>query len=606
MCDLWQHRSRGLSLDECKEFIRQLKKFVPAPFEINLMGGEPFLKEWILDLCNFIRRCGYVSIISTNAYLIDKEMARCITDSGLDSLAISLESLNPETHDFLRGQKGVFKKVMDAIDYLTRFKTKRTPYLTILAIIMEKNLDEILELTEWVNQTEALDNISFLALLRPDSTLPEEGWHKCSKCKRLWPQDINRVHNIIDELIRLKREGYKINNPISQLEAFKKYYIDPVKFMRETEYKIYDYIIDLESDGDVFLSGELLFNIRNSKTYRLDKFWFLEKANNIRNKIDKYGAGKRICVINFIVTFPKDSDEEKKEYDCRSHQGLGELYLQKGNLAKAIDEFNQTLKLDPKNEHAHRGLGMCFQHNKQFNRAIDEFRRVLEINPSNKYAHIGLANCYKSLRQFDQAIAEFNEAVKINPESEHIHQTLGFCYKDSKQFDKAIDEFRQVLKINPKNEHGYLGFGFCYFEQREIEKAIEKFDQALKVNPKNEHAHHGLGLCYQYNKQFDRAINEFEQAFKINPKNVNIHESLTFYYKDSKQYDKAIDEFKQLLKISPENEHYHHGLGCCYESLKQFDKAIDELKKVLEINPNNKDASHCLESCLAAMKQQGK
>ena len=306
MCKSWQcgPQSNELTFAEAKKFVQSLSEFVKEPLEINVMGGEPLWKDWCLDLCSFISEKGFKSIISTNAYLIDEDMAKRIADSGLSVLAISLESLNPNTHNYIRGKDDVFSKVMQAIEYLQKYCGSKLT-LTILTIIMEKNLDEILKLTEWVNQNKALQNISFLALLETGLVAQRHNWFKSQVYKDLWPQDIEKVYRLIDQLIKLRRSGYKIWNPISQLDALKDYYTEPDKFMQDTEYRVNDYIIDLDENGSIYLSGDILGNVREDD---LKQLWFSDKANQIRRKIDIHGPGKRCCVINFICAFPQDEE----------------------------------------------------------------------------------------------------------------------------------------------------------------------------------------------------------------------------------------------------------------------------------------------------------
>lgn len=606
MCDVWKHKDRSLSFDECKEFVKQLRSFVPPPLEINVMGGEPFLKGWLLDICDFIKKCGYVSIVSTNAHLIDKVMAQRIADSGLDSLSISLESLNPETHDFLRGEKGVFEKAMNAIKYIEKFKTKESPFLTILTIIMEKNLGEILELTEWVNKNEALVNISFLALLRPDSMLSEKDWYKSDQCNILWPQDTAKLDKTIDELIKLKKMGYKINNPISQLEAFKEYYRDPSQFMRDTVYSAHDYIIDLESNGDIFLSGEPLTNMQELKTTSLDKIWFSEKANNIRNKIARYGSGKRVCVINFIVIFPKDSEIERISEDCRSHQGLGEFYMYKEDFQKAISEFTKALEIDPENKHARKGIGICYKNIKQFYKAIVEFEEFLKIEPDDDYIFCNLGYCHRDLKQYDKAIAQFNKALEINPGSEEAYLGLADCCEDLGQLGNAIDSYKKALKINPENEHALQNLGFCYKNSKQLDLAMIEFKKVLNINPNNQYGYIGIGFCYLEQNKTDKAIAEFKRAIEISPATEHAYEGLGFCYKYKEDFDKAIESFNEAKNINPDNEYAREGLAMCYESKRCFDKAICEFGETLRINPLKEHAVPSIVSCCRGLEKQGK
>jgi len=310
MCKAWQcgPQSNELTFEEAKKFVHSLSGFVNFPLEVNVMGGEPLLKNWCLDLCGFIHQQGFKSIISTNACLIDEDMAKKIADSHLDVLAISLESLNAKTHDFYRGIDGIFSKAMKAIEYINKY-CKGQLAITILTIIMEKNLDDILELVEWVNKNGLFVNISFLALLETGLVESRYNWFRSQVYQEIWPQDTNKVYKLIDALIELRKRGYKIWNPVSQLEAFKDYYTDPDRFMEETRYRIHDYIIDLDEKGTIYLSGEPLGNIRGDD---LKQLWSSKKADDIRIKIDAKGPGKRCCVINFICAFPQDNEYLKR------------------------------------------------------------------------------------------------------------------------------------------------------------------------------------------------------------------------------------------------------------------------------------------------------
>ena len=259
MCKAWENDGNGphLTYEDCKLYIDYLSEFVKRPIDINVMGGEPLMVPWVLDLCGYIAKKGFKSIISTNAYLIDEDMAKRIADSGLDVLAISLESLNPEMHDTNRGRDGLHKKIMQGIEYLDKY-VKGKPSLTLLSIIMHKNLDELVPLAEWVNRHRLFNNISYLALLETGLVDDKKNWFRSETYKELWPQNVEKLDKVIDEIKELKRLEYKIWNPLSQLDAFKEYYREPELFMQKVTYKLHGYVIDLDEEKNIYLSGEKL------------------------------------------------------------------------------------------------------------------------------------------------------------------------------------------------------------------------------------------------------------------------------------------------------------------------------------------------------------
>ncbi len=127
MCNKWKEdifikeKTEIPSLKDWKNCISSLRGITDDSFQINFGGGEPFLKEGLLELVRFCKSKNFKTNIATNGYLINKEMSKKIADSGLDSLIISLDSLKEETHDYLRGVKGVYQKVMDTIVYLDKY-----------------------------------------------------------------------------------------------------------------------------------------------------------------------------------------------------------------------------------------------------------------------------------------------------------------------------------------------------------------------------------------------------------------------------------------------------------------------------------------------------
>ena len=287
MCNKWKEDifiRPGLKIPALKDWkncVASLSEIAEDSLQINFGGGEPFLKEGILELVSFCKSKRFQTNIATNSYLIDERMSRRIADSGLDSLIISLDSLKEETHDYLRGVKGVYRQVMDALGYLDRFCNGL--YKGLCCVIYEKNLDDILDLVAWVDKDDRIHSIYFMAAMQPNNTILSPQWYKNQEFSFLWPKDTAMVCSIIDELIRLKRQGSKITNQICQLEAFKSYYRYPEKFVKDTKCNM-NSALHISSCGDIFLCyrSDLLGNIQ---VVDVAEVWHSQKAQQVRRDI---------------------------------------------------------------------------------------------------------------------------------------------------------------------------------------------------------------------------------------------------------------------------------------------------------------------------------
>lgn len=268
------------SLFQWKDAIASLRKITQEGFLINFGGGEPLLKDGILDLVRFAADLGFKTNIATNAFLIDENMAKKIAGSGLSKINISLDSFKETTHDCIRGAGGVFAKAMKAIEYLHRY----CPNLEvgICCVISQINIDDTIELTEIIEDDNRLKWIYFMAIMQPNNTTPDLEWYK-NEFNYLWPKDIKRVRSTINRLIELKNKGYKIANQASQLKAFESYFADPRKFIKVAGCNL-SRAVHVSSTGDVFICF-LWEKLGNIKSDRIEDLWRSGKAEAIRRDV---------------------------------------------------------------------------------------------------------------------------------------------------------------------------------------------------------------------------------------------------------------------------------------------------------------------------------
>ena len=297
MCYIWNIKDADkneISLTEKKKFVESFRGFVGSDFEFHLSGGEPLLTDGIFELIKFIGSQGYRTNLVTNGYLIDQQMAEAIVDSGLDSLTISLDGITPETHDYIRGMPGSFDRVMRAITYLDNARKNKKPSISILTIIMERNMDEILKLTDWVEQDKRLGMISFQAITQPFCQTLDSKWYLEKNNHFLWPNDIGKSSAIMEKLRDLKNNGYKIGNNSKHFLHFRDYFIDPNRFLKRIKCNMGDYEFHVDPYGKAFFCclTEPFGNIKNEV---IPEIWNSDKTKDIRN--DVYSCRKNCHIM---------------------------------------------------------------------------------------------------------------------------------------------------------------------------------------------------------------------------------------------------------------------------------------------------------------------
>jgi len=214
-CFYWSNLNRRDDLT--KEEIFALSRSLGHIENLNLSGGEPFLRKEFGEICRqFIRQNNVRQIyVPTNGYYTDKtvkQIGETLKEKELElfTVEISLDGLD-EFHDTFRVAPGAFKRAMETYDALAELQ-KCNPRLRIHAISTAThiNLEEIRRLTTYLfDRCPQMDHHN-LALIRGDRKNPSlqgpslrEYQELYTYVRRLWsPRETGRYGAIVEPMLQ--------------------------------------------------------------------------------------------------------------------------------------------------------------------------------------------------------------------------------------------------------------------------------------------------------------------------------------------------------------------------------------------------------------------
>jgi len=79
-------------------------------------GGEPLVRQDLVELADYAVKLGMRAVISTNGTLITRSVAQTLKDVGLSYVGISLDGMK-EVNDKFRGVRGSFERAMAGIEH---------------------------------------------------------------------------------------------------------------------------------------------------------------------------------------------------------------------------------------------------------------------------------------------------------------------------------------------------------------------------------------------------------------------------------------------------------------------------------------------------------
>lgn len=254
-----------LSDDEMLNFIQSLCDM--KLYSLCFCGGEPLLrKEMIYGSLKLLTENNIRTSMVTNGILATGDTLTKLEELGLNSIQFSLDG-NENSHDRLRNQKGVYKKVLEAIEYVLK-NTKM--HLSIAFSPTIFNIDDLEDIYSFLysafiasgrNKEKDLIDLRCQPLMilgrakRHQDIIPSDFQYRklVSIIKKLEIESAGKVVQVswgdpVDHLVRYKN----VNNVLDQ--------------------------IIVHANGDIVASAYLPLVIGNIRRYPLDVYW--EKGLN--------------------------------------------------------------------------------------------------------------------------------------------------------------------------------------------------------------------------------------------------------------------------------------------------------------------------------------
>lgn len=99
-------------------------------FEFDLQGGELLLRpDKLFDVLEAIKPERFYLYLTTNGYYLNKKMATKLAKAKVSRVSVSIDSMDENTHDEIRGKKDSWRRAMEALKYVQ--EAGMDPYLNI-------------------------------------------------------------------------------------------------------------------------------------------------------------------------------------------------------------------------------------------------------------------------------------------------------------------------------------------------------------------------------------------------------------------------------------------------------------------------------------------
>jgi len=280
-----------------------------------------------------------------------------------------------------------------------------------------------------------------------------------------------------------------------------------------------------------------------------------------------------------------------KELEFQARLALGDALEQMGDASGAMEELRKLVAAFPGSAEAHDNLGNAYARHFRFREARREYEQTLRIDHRNNSARLFLAKALLELGERSTAISSAQEYIGRTPADYEGYLVLGLAYRLGGDFGKAEEPLRHAVKLKPDDYEARYALGMLMARVGKTEEAIHELEAAKKLNPDAPEPHYELSRIYTRQQDTQRAKEEadaFQQARERAGKArtvVSLRIKADALLQKGEAQD-AANTYREALKITPGDPTLHYNLSLALAKLEEQAEEKQQLEEAVKLGPN--------------------
>jgi tetratricopeptide (TPR) repeat protein len=277
---------------------------------------------------------------------------------------------------------------------------------------------------------------------------------------------------------------------------------------------------------------------------------------------------------------------------------LAETYAKSQHIQDAVQEAEAAIKANPDNPGPHRLLARIYVRNlgdlsagsgqrDMIDKAIEQFREILRIDPKDSQSALWLARLYRFENEHDKAEQTLREVLRWDPTNEGGLEQLSQLLMDEGRASDAIELLNKAAAESTSSTL-YDLLGDAYAQTHEYAKSEEAYKKAVEGDPDEASHHKGLAQALLTEEKFPQALEEYKRLADLEPENPDNYLRLSQIYRHLNQFDLAESNIVHAKQLAPGNLEVTYNEALLYDAQGRFD-----------------DAAHVLADAIAGLTGQG-
>jgi tetratricopeptide (TPR) repeat protein len=293
-----------------------------------------------------------------------------------------------------------------------------------------------------------------------------------------------------------------------------------------------------------------------------------------------------------LAAFEKAAGEGLAE----GRAGVGQVWLRRRQLDKALEAFELAQKMDPNLALAYWGQGEVARRRGDVAGAVPQLQKAVEIDRKFPEAQLALGECLVQLKQHEQAVTALNEGLKWGPKwRPKFLVALGDAEMARDSLRDAGIWYTKAREESPEDPTPRRALGDFYLRRGIPALAIPEFEAAIALDTSAVELVFALGRAFDQDGRAASALEQYRRATEMDPEYAPAQFSLgNLLYRagqaDPNRYREARAPLEKFTTLEPNDPRGWSVLARTLYFSRDRDAAYAAFQKAESLGDKNKDA----------------
>ncbi len=193
-------------------------------------------------------------------------------------------------------------------------------------------------------------------------------------------------------------------------------------------------------------------------------------------------------------------------------------------------------------------------------KAVEHFEEAIKLDPEYALAYSGLADSYfiiarngfgNPLTNYQKARTFARKALELDENLPEAHATLA-AVSQTHDYDwaKAEEEYKRAIELNPSYATAHQWYYILLFCQERLDEAYDEIKKALELDPLSLVINANLADYFRYRKEYDLAERQIKSVIEMHPNYWYAHLTLMEVYLHTSRPEAASQEAMAISRLS--------------------------------------------------------